>query len=354
MSEPSAAAPPEGEKLSKNALKKLQKDKEKAEKKAAAKKADEENKPTSQVAVQEDTAKDNYGILPSSIEAPTIRRLKDLKDGAVGEEITVVTRVHNSRSQSAKLAFLMLRQQGETIQAVLAVGGGESISRQMVKWSIGIHINSFVRVSGLVIKPQTPIASASLSGLELHVTKIYMISEASEQIPIQVRDLERPNGTAEEEAQQAEGDKEGESLEVPTVTLTTRLDNRPIDLQTKCNQAIFRISHRVEMLFQEYLSGNDFLSVHTPKLLGVATEGGSSVFEVSNYFGKKAYLAQSPQFHKQMLIAGDFERVFEVGPVFRAENSNSHRHLTEVSHLTNVLFTLSANTGHCCLDIWRH
>jgi len=67
--------------------------------------------------------------------------------------------------------------------------------------------------------------------------------------------------------------------------------------------------------------------------VGAATEGGSGVFEVSNYFGKKAYLAQSPQLPKQMLIAGDCERVFEIGPVLRAENSNSHRHMTEFTGL---------------------
>jgi nondiscriminating aspartyl-tRNA synthetase len=323
MSEPPAAAAEGGP--SKNALKKAQKEKEKAEKKAAAKKAEQENRAATQVAVQEDTAKDNYGTPPSSNEGPTITRLQQLSAEAVGKEVTVVARIHNSRSQSAKLAFLMLRQQGETIQAVVAAAG-ESVSRQMVKWSIGIHINSVVRVSGVVSKPQPPVASATLSELELHVTKIYMVAEAAEQIPIQVKDLERPNERPDEEAKEVAG-------EVPIVSLATRLDNRPIDLQTKCNQAIFSISHGVEMLFQEYLSKRGFRSVHTPKLLGAATEGGASVFEVPNYFGKQAFLAQSPQFHKQMLICADVERVFEIGPVFRAENSNSHRHLTEFTGL---------------------
>ena len=321
MPEPAAAAPTEGEKLSKNALKKLQKDKEKAEKKAAAKKAEEENRAATQVAVQEDTAKDNYGTPPSSDDVPTITNLKQLNGEKAGQEVTVFVRVHNSRSQSAKLAFLMLRQQGETIQAVVAASG-ESVSRQMVKWCIGIHINSIVRVSGLVSKPKEPVASATLSEIELHVTKIYMVSEAIEQIPVQVKDLERPNRTPEEEAQTTEGD-------APIVTLATRLDNRPIDLQTKCNQAILSVSNAVEKLFQMYMWDHGFRSIHTPKLLGAATEGGSEVFEVANYFGKKAYLAQSPQFYKQMLIAGDCERVCEIGPVFRAEKSNSHRHMTE-------------------------
>ena len=321
MSEPQVATAEGGP--SKNALKKAQKEKEKAEKKAAAKKAEQENRAAAQVALQEDTAKDNYGTIPSSTERPTITSLQQLTGDFVGKEVTVVTRVHNSRSQSAKLAFLMLRQQGETIQAVVAAAG-DSVSRQMVKWSIGIHVNSVVRVSGVVSKPEPPVASATLSELELHVTKIYMVAEAAEQIPIQVKDLERPNERPDEEAKEAAG-------EAPIVSLATRLDNRTIDLQTKCNQAILSISHGVEILFQEYLSKRGFRSVHTPKLLGAATEGGASVFEIPNYFGKQAFLAQSPQFYKQMLICGDVERVFEIGPVFRAENSNSHRHLTEVS-----------------------
>jgi lysyl-tRNA synthetase class II len=321
MSEPQVATAEGGP--SKNALKKAQKEKEKAAKKAAAKKAEQENRAAAQVALQEDTAKDNYGTIPSSTERPTITSLQQLTGDSVGKEVTVVTRVHNSRSQSAKLAFLMLRQQGETIQAVVAAAG-DSVSRQMVKWSIGIHVNSVVRVSGVVSKPEPPVASATLSELELHVTKIYMVAEAAEQIPIQVKDLERPNERPDEEAKEAAG-------EAPIVSLATRLDNRTIDLQTKCNQAILSISHGVEILFQEYLSKRGFRSVHTPKLLGAATEGGASVFEIPNYFGKQAFLAQSPQFYKQMLICGDVERVFEIGPVFRAENSNSHRHLTEVS-----------------------
>jgi len=73
---------------------------------------------------------------------------------------------------------------------------------------------------------------------------------------------------------------------------------------------------------------DSFIEIHTPKLLGAASEGGASVFEVK-YFERKAYLAQSPQLFKQMAIVGDFGKVFEIGPVFRAEKSDTHRHLTE-------------------------
>ena len=312
---------------SKNALKKMQKEKEKAEKKAAAAKKEAEQK-AAQAASAEDTAKDSYGSLPQTGQYPKVTHLKNLSEEHADKEVTVIARVHNTRSQSAKLGFLMLRQQGKTIQVVLATGGGDSVSRQMVKWSIGININSIVRVTGLVKEPDPPIASASISNLELHVKTIYMISEAAQVLGMQVKDAERPPPESAEEGQL---DAEG----APIVTLKTRLDNRVLDMQTECNQAIFTISNGVEELFEEYMRKHGSRKLNTSKLVGSATEGGSDVFEVSNYFGKKAYLAQSPQLPKQMLIAADFESVFEIGPVFRAENSNTHRHLTEVGFSWN-------------------
>ncbi|KKY16800.1 putative aspartyl-trna synthetase [Phaeomoniella chlamydospora] len=324
---PEGAAPatPAGENApSKNALKKAQKEAEKAAKKAAAK-AKEAEQRAAQAVSSEDTAKDNYGVLPQTQDIPEVVHLKNLTEEHVDKEVNVFVRVHNSRSQSAKLAFLMLRQQGKTIQAVVAATG-ESVSKQMVKWAVGININSVIRVTGLVKKPDPPVASASISGLELHVKKIYMIAEAAQVLGMQVKDAERPPPESSEEGQV---DADG----APIVTLKTRLDNRVLDLQTECNQAILTISSAVEGLFEEYCRKGGLRKINTPKLLGAATEGGSEVFEVSNYFGKKAYLAQSPQFYKQMLIAGDAEGVFEIGPVFRAENSNTHRHLTEFTGL---------------------
>jgi aspartyl/asparaginyl-tRNA synthetase len=81
-------------------------------------------------------------------------------------------------------------------------------------------------------------------------------------------------------------------------------------------------------LFREALSNRGFVEIHTPKIISAASEGGANVFEVT-YFKGKAYLAQSPQLYKQMAIAADFGKVFTVGGVFRAEDSNTHRHLTE-------------------------
>lgn len=110
--------------------------------------------------------------------------------------------------------------------------------------------------------------------------------------------------------------------------MKTRLDNRVIDLRTTAKQAIFRVSSGVCQLFREFLINNDFVEIHTPKLIAGSSEGGANVFSLT-YFGRKACLAQSPQLYKQMCVMGDFQRVFEIGPVFRAENSFTHRHMCE-------------------------
>ena len=85
-------------------------------------------------------------------------------------------------------------------------------------------------------------------------------------------------------------------------------------------------------VFRQFLLSEDFVEIHTPKLIAGSSEGGASVFTL-DYLGKPACLAQSPQLHKQMAICGDFERVFEIGPVFRAEDSFTHRHLCEFTGL---------------------
>ena len=101
-----------------------------------------------------------------------------------------------------------------------------------------------------------------------------------------------------------------------------------IVVQSPVNQAIFRIRGAVCMLFREYLTSQRFLEIQSTKFQEGGTESGAAVFKV-DYFRRPAFLAQSPQLAKQMCIAADMERVFEIGPVFRAENSNTHRHLTE-------------------------
>ena len=314
---------------SKNALKKAAKDKEKAEKAAKRQEVERLEKEKTEA---NDTAKHLYGKLSGGILEQgekmtlTMTALRDLSEDWEGKEVTIRARVHNARVQSAKLAFLDLRQRTENIQAVIAEGGENKISRQMVKWAGGLNRESIVLVTGLVKKPKEPINSATISNLEIHVEKAFVVAEGPVQLPMQVKDAMRPPPTGEDEDSEGQVDSQG----TPIVSLATRLNNRVLSLRTPTDQAIFHINGAVCELFREFLLKHQFQELQTPKIAGAATEGGSGVFEI-NYFNTPAFLTQSPQFYKQMAIAGDMERVFEIGPVFRAENSNTPRHLTEVS-----------------------
>ncbi|CCH59817.1 hypothetical protein TBLA_0B10000 [Henningerozyma blattae CBS 6284] len=314
----------DGQPLSKKALKKLAKEQEKQRKKeerAAQLQKEKEEKEARDAA--NDTAKENYGKLPliQSTERTGVVRIKfhNLTEEDNNKEVVFRARVHNKRQQGATLTFLTLRQQNELIQALVKSNSEGTVSKQMVKWSSNLNLESIVLVEGVVKKVEEPIKSATVQNMEIHIKKIKTISETPENLPILLEDCSR-------------SELEAEKAGLPVVNLDTRLDSRVIDLRTVTNQAIFKIQSGVCELFREFLRKKDFTEVHTPKLLGAPSEGGASVFEVS-YFKTKAYLAQSPQFHKQQLMIADFERVFEIAPVFRAENSNTHRHMTEFTGL---------------------
>lgn len=107
-----------------------------------------------------------------------------------------------------------------------------------------------------------------------------------------------------------------------------RMDFRWIDLRTDRNQLIFKVQTTLVNAMREFLLERKFLEIHSPKLIAAASESGADVFEVK-YFDRQAYLAQSPQFYKQMAMASGFDRIFETGPVFRAEKSFTSKHTTE-------------------------
>ncbi len=109
--------------------------------------------------------------------------------------------------------------------------------------------------------------------------------------------------------------------------IDVRLDARVLDLRRDENQAIFRIRHKILEAIRKFLSDKGFLEVHTPKIIASATEGGAALFPIA-YFEREAFLAQSPQLYKEQLTIS-FEKVFEIGPTFRAEKSHTRRHLTE-------------------------
>lgn len=111
-------------------------------------------------------------------------------------------------------------------------------------------------------------------------------------------------------------------------SIDQRIDYRWIDLRTDENQLMFKVQTTMVNAMRQFLLKQRFIEIHTPKLIGAASESGADVFPVE-YFDRQAYLAQSPQFYKQMAMASGFERIFEVGPVFRAEKSYTSRHTTE-------------------------
>jgi nondiscriminating aspartyl-tRNA synthetase len=310
----------DGEPISKNAIKKLEKDRQKElKKKQKAEKAQAEQNAR---ANEPDCAEGKYGKLPlnNSSEKTGVERIKisSLSKDKVGQEVVFRARVHKSRLQGNKMCFLSLRQQDAVVQAMVVVDN-EKVSKQMVKWAGGINLESLVLVYGTVSASPTEIQSATVKDAEVQIDQLFIISETPSQMPMLIEDASRSEEQAAESG-------------LPVVNLDTRLDNRVIDLRTTTNQAIFKINSGVTTLFREFLIKKGFVEIHTPKLLGGATEGGANVFTVK-YFNNQAFLAQSPQLYKQMLIAADFERVFEVGPVFRAENSNTHRHMTEFTGL---------------------
>ena len=262
-----------------------------------------------------ETTDDNtalYGDLPlinsSVITEKIYKDIDELTEDMAGFKIWVRARVHSTRAVG-KGCFAVLRQRMESLQAVLFQG--EDISKNMVKYATSLPNESIVDVLAEITIPENPILSTTIRNLELKVVEIHCVSRA-EALPFQVEDAGRS-----EEVARAEG--------MPVVNQDTALNFRWIDTRTQASQAIFRINHGVCALFREYFTNKGFTEIHTPKLIYGASEGGSSVFNLK-YFETPCCLAQSPQLYKQMVAAnGGFEKVFEIGPVFRAENSNTHR-----------------------------
>ncbi|TVY24926.1 Aspartate--tRNA ligase, cytoplasmic [Lachnellula hyalina] len=300
-----------------------------------------------------------------------------------GEVITFRARIHTLRRMSAKLVFIVFRQQTITVQGVLQSfkpknelqpneDNTGTISEQMVRSVEHYPSETIVVVYALLRKAPHRIKNATIHDYELEVYEIHKVTELTENVPFTVYDAENINrdtedvdeedvedssilsgtGTPEGSKSPVEGKfarvstdlskfsidklRNRKSLDVnrPNRSLPqrVRLNNRIVDLRTGPAQSVFRIQSGICNLFRSYLDTQGFIEIHTPKLQGGATESGATVFEV-NYFGRPAFLAQSPQLAKQMCIAADFERVYEIGAVFRAEDSNTPRHLTEYTGL---------------------
>ncbi|KAI5673037.1 hypothetical protein M9H77_13401 [Catharanthus roseus] len=307
-------------KISKKEAAKLERKQKRLEQAAAAASA-----AVSSVSIDaEDPLSSNYGDVPLiDLQSKPVTGRKWTEVGALTEDLkdqVVLIRgnAQTIRAVGKKMAFLVVREMGFTVQCVLTVTP-EVVSPQMVKYANSLSRESIVDVEGIVSVPGVPIKGATQQ-VEVQVRKLYCVSKAIPILPINIEDAARSEAEIEK-AEQA-----GEKL--VRVNQDTRLNNRVLDLRTPANQGIFRIACQVETTFRQFLLSEGFVQINTPKLMAGSSEGGSAVFRLE-YKGQPACLAQSPQLHKQMAICGNFRRVFEIGPVFRAEDSFTHRHLCE-------------------------
>jgi len=212
----------------------------------------------------------------------------------IGQRVKIAGFVYAIRDQGS-IKFLIIRDISGTIQVVVTK---INVEAAMVVKSLSLE--SVVEVVGLAQEEeQAP------GGIEITAERILVLSHASSELPIPVVE------------------KGGEET-----SLQKRLDWRWLDLRKPEKELIFKVWTLMEQAFREYWIRDKYIEIHSPKLMSTPSESGAELFEVK-YFDRRAYLAQSPQFYKQMAMAAGFERVFEVGPVFRANPSFTSQHDTE-------------------------
>ena len=214
--------------------------------------------------------------------------------GKAGHAVTVMGWVHTIRDQK-RMVFLIVRDHTGCVQTVLEKAQNPELAESLA----GLTRESVVSLSGEVSKnPQV-----RLGGIEILLSHLRIENLAASPLPIDPFLSSLP----------------GQDL---------RLDWRHLDLRRPENQQFFRIQTSLEQAMREFWIKEGFVEIHTPKLMGSPSESGAELFELA-YFENRAYLAQSPQFYKQMAIAAGLDRVFEIGPVFRADPSFTTRHTTE-------------------------
>jgi nondiscriminating aspartyl-tRNA synthetase len=199
--------------------------------------------------------------------------------------------VHAVRDQK-RVQFVVLRDETGLAQLIL---GKDEQPNELNETISALTPESAVTVTGLVVADER----VKLGGLEIQLASLTVDSPAEPELPITVESA-----------------------------LDKRIDWRYLDLRRPDRRLIFEVQSTVEHAMREHWREQGFVEIHTPKLMGSASESGAELFKV-DYFERTAYLAQSPQFYKQMAMAGGFGKVFEIGPVFRANPSFTSRHDTE-------------------------
>ena len=211
--------------------------------------------------------------------------------GKVGERVTIRGWVNALRDQK-RVQFLVIRDETGLAQVVLGREEPESELNEAVS---ALTAESAVTLTGTVVADER----VKLGGIELRLEELEVDSLAEPELPI-----------------------------APDSALDKRIDWRYLDLRRPDRHLIFEVQTTVDRAMREFWHQQGFIEIHTPKLMGSASESGAELFKVE-YFEDTAYLAQSPQFYKQMAMAAGFGKVFEVGPVFRANPSFTSRHDTE-------------------------
>jgi nondiscriminating aspartyl-tRNA synthetase len=224
---------------------------------------------------------------------PVFRALSAIMPADHGQEVSLGGWVEDIRNLGG-IAFLIVRQRTGTFQATVKKKAHEDLFNR---------ISKVVRESVVLVRGTVQRNPEVRNGWELLAASIEVLSPAAAPLPLPV------------------ADKVGAEMD-------TRFDNRTLDLRKPERRAIVRIRALVTAALRSYLDRQEFVEVHTPKLSGAGAEGGATLF-TTDYFGRKAYLSQSPQLYKQMLMSTGLDRVYEIAPAFRAEPSDTVRHVTE-------------------------
>ena len=230
-----------------------------------------------------------YNVETAENMAPVLVEAEQLKQ-YIGSKVQLHGMVYKIRKMS-DFAFVLIRTKRAVVQCVY--------SSEFSNFALEtLREESAVRITANVIAEER-----SRTGYELQMLAVEVLSEPEELSPIVIN-----------------------NKKVDT-SIENLLNYRPVTLRNEKERAVFKLQEGICRAIREYLYENRFTEIHSPKLVAEGAEGGANIFKL-DYFGKQAFLAQSPQFYKQMMV-GVFERVFEIAPVFRAEKHDTARHLNE-------------------------
>ncbi len=219
--------------------------------------------------------------------------INELKDN-LDQEVLLKGWVQDIRNLN-KIKFLILRDRTGDMQTIALKGKTEEVSFAVLG---DVTNESVVEIVGTPKKNKE-----SRWGIEVLIKKIDVVSSAATPLPIDNSDKGQTH-------------------------IDKRIDHRFLDTRNLNKQAIFKVRGKIAKILTNFFDSQGFTNINTPKITTIGVESGAELF-ILDYFGKPAYLAQSPQIYKQMFVVGGFERVYELGPVFRAEKSHTTRHLTE-------------------------